>query len=165
MSGGDTMSGKRRKGRNPLNRAHVSLYGMRDTECPRCKVLLRKEDFTSAGICAWCAWELDEPIRVLLARMAAQRESNNPPPLPSMHRCCPTVHTKGLPGQRLMWRSWRPWYLTIWEEPVRGVVEDTGQFSLRSLKVEATGCGPRRGAVSRSPCAAQSSRLPRPRRG
>jgi len=55
------------------NRTHVSTYGYRDRECPRCKVLLRKEDFTDGGICTWCAWELDEPVRALLARMDAQK--------------------------------------------------------------------------------------------
>jgi len=37
--------------------------------------LLRKEDFTAAGICAWCAWEPDEPIRMLVARMAVQAKT------------------------------------------------------------------------------------------
>jgi hypothetical protein len=51
-----------------MNCTHVSTYGVRDRQCPRCKVLLRSSDFSSAGICAWCEWDLDEPSRLLEAR-------------------------------------------------------------------------------------------------
>ena len=43
----------------------TAMYGMRDTQCPRCLQLLRKEDFTGAGICLWCQFDLDEPARAL----------------------------------------------------------------------------------------------------
>jgi len=61
------------------NRTHVSTYGIRDRCCPRCRQFLRSSDFSSAGICAWCQWELDEPMRLLAARLNAGESNNRDP--------------------------------------------------------------------------------------
>ena len=65
------MSQKARSRKMNPNRRHLSEVGMRDRQCPRCKVMLRSADFTDAGICLWCAWELSLPARVLQAKMLA----------------------------------------------------------------------------------------------
>ena len=56
----------RKKGRRDMHKA--STDGVRDRCCPRCRVFLRSTDFTSTGICLWCAWELGEAARLLSAR-------------------------------------------------------------------------------------------------
>ncbi len=63
------MPGKRRKGRRMTHKALT--YGRRDTQCPRCKVLLRKEDFTG-DLCNWCVYELTLPARLLQVKMDTQ---------------------------------------------------------------------------------------------
>ncbi len=45
------------------NCTHASTFGYRSRQCPRCKVLLRPTDFSEQGVCTWCQWELDEPVR------------------------------------------------------------------------------------------------------
>ena len=64
------MTRKKRRGlgRAMGNRTHGATYGMRDRQCPRCKVLLRSADFTDSGICNWCAWELSRPARLIASR-------------------------------------------------------------------------------------------------
>jgi len=51
------------------NCTHASTFGYRSRQCPRCKVLLRPTDFSEAGVCTWCQWELDEPARRIEAQM------------------------------------------------------------------------------------------------
>jgi len=62
------MAGKRRKGRRMTHKALT--YGMRSRQCPRCKVLLRKEDFTG-DLCNWCVYELSTPARLIAVKSAA----------------------------------------------------------------------------------------------
>jgi len=62
------MAGKRRKGRRMTHKALT--YGRRDTQCPRCKVVLRKEDFTG-DLCNWCVYELSTPARLIAVKSAA----------------------------------------------------------------------------------------------
>jgi hypothetical protein len=55
-----------RKKRRNMHKAVT--YGVRDKQCPRCKLLLRKEDFTG-DLCNWCVYELTLPARTIAARM------------------------------------------------------------------------------------------------
>ncbi len=58
------------------NCTHSSTYGYRSRQCPRCKVLLRPTDFSEQGVCTWCQWELDEPVRRIVGRFSAQKASD-----------------------------------------------------------------------------------------
>ncbi len=59
----------RKKGSRMTHKALT--YGRRDTQCPRCKVVLRKEDFTG-DLCNWCVYELTLPARLLQVKMDTQ---------------------------------------------------------------------------------------------
>ncbi len=61
-----------KKKRRPVgfNRQQSRVYGTRDRECPRCRVLLCSRDFTGAGICAWCEYDLDQGKRAIAALQA-----------------------------------------------------------------------------------------------
>lgn len=42
---------------HPISKRFVSLYGMRDTRCIRCRKYFRSSDVNKAGICAWCEYD------------------------------------------------------------------------------------------------------------
>jgi len=59
----------RKKGSRMTHKALT--IGVRDRLCPRCKVVLRKEDFTG-DLCNWCVYELTLPARLLQVKMDTQ---------------------------------------------------------------------------------------------
>ena len=60
----------RKKGRRDMHKAATS--GVRDRCCPRCRVFLRSTDFTSTGICLWCAYDLSTPARLIAVKVNTQ---------------------------------------------------------------------------------------------
>ncbi len=61
------------------NRTHGATYGMRDRQCPRCRVLLRKEDF-SGDLCNWCVYELSTPAWLLQVKGSPITRPPSAPP-------------------------------------------------------------------------------------
>jgi hypothetical protein len=56
-----------RKYRNrPMHNRTRHLYGLRSQQCPRCKLLLRPEDF-EGDVCRWCVFDLSEAARKIAA--------------------------------------------------------------------------------------------------